>query len=103
MTAIPIPSHAGAAVFARVDLGPSVLRSIESLLFKPMRELRILLDERSFRLVAGTADGPLLLHVPSGDDLPFRQLVIDGSNPRTVGLEGLYTQATLTFYEIDLS
>jgi len=55
MSAIPPPSYSGAAVFAWVTLRTSALRTVETLLFKPLQELHIFLDGTSFQLVAGTA------------------------------------------------
>ena len=91
-------------VTARIELDGSFLYGIERLIFKPLREPRILLNGRSYRLVRGSAIGPLILSYPDDPSFALGHLNFDSeSDYRTIALEGLYGAAVIEFWEIPVA
>lgn len=101
--AIPEPALGSSIVVARVVLDRGLRYRIENLLYKPAKEARIILDGRSYRLVRGTARGPLILTYPEDPSFAFGHLPTDGrGDHQTVAFEGLYGAAVVEFWEIPI-
>ena len=94
--AVPTADPAGDLVFARVrGVGPSAYERLRTLVYK-LGERRIILNGTlNYRLVPGTAIGPLLMSVPRSADYsePFRlspdatSVAVDTGDDRPVRIE----------------
>lgn len=79
-------------VYVRLSLpSASPLRSFRDLVLKPRSYPVVTMDGREFRLVAATADGPLLLSVPPGSDVPATSTGFVTERIAVDNLEGLVT------------
>ena len=100
---VPAPSSPDALVVAKIDVERSLAYSLLRRLFKPP-PTSIVLDDRSYRIVASHLSGPLLLSIPNWDRLPLRALAIDGANVEQLRVEGFgISTVHVEFFEIPLS
>lgn len=94
------PTH---SLLQKFDVERSLAYSLLRRLFKPP-PTSIVLDDRSYRIVASHLSGPLLLSIPNWDRLPLRALAIDRANVEQLRVEGFgISTVHVEFFEIPLS
>ena len=74
-------------VVAVIDVDWSLPYSLVRRVLKPP-PTSIVLDDRRFRIVSNHLRGPLILSLPDWEELPARTLAADGSNVRSLAVEG---------------
>jgi hypothetical protein len=94
--------HAGPdeLVYARLHISRSLTERLRELVWKPARLPAIVLDGVSFRLIAATAAGPLLMRLPGSAGITSGGL--DDARVRTFRLANVPSPVTVDFYAVHL-
>lgn len=97
---VPDPTRADRLVVARFDLGSSVVDRAVSTVLRPRRVPWVVIDDRRYFFVTGTASNDHLVRQPAVVD--DRQLPVGLVDVQALRFEGVDGPVTVEFYEIPL-
>lgn len=97
---VPDPTDPNSIVVARIDLPSSLFDRAVSTMFRPMRVPRVVVDDRSYFFVTGTASSDHIVRQPA--EIDGRQLPVGPIDDQTLRFEGLRGPIGVEFFEVPL-